>query len=162
MERDNFEKIESLIKGRLFNEALIHLNNFNAQVIANPSYCGYYWLAKSFNCEDKKKHALKTLENVELAIIEFSKSFPTKEIPATVLLLKARALNHLKEFNLGIAICNNVIEKKSDGEAYFVRGALKFQLKDEEGGFDDLKKAEGLGNKEASVFLHNRNNKKKK
>jgi len=162
MERDNFVEIERLIKNRSLNEAVSSLKSFDTQVIVNPSYAGYYWLAQSFYCVDKKKYALKTLESVELAISEFPKLFPTKELPSTVLLLKARAFNHLKKFDLGIAICNDVIEKKQDGEAYFVRGALKFQVKDEIGGFEDLKKAEELGNKEASVFLHNRNNNKKK
>lgn len=162
MERDNFEIIERLIKNRLFNEAENNLNSFSNQVMESPSYAGYYWLAKSFHCVNKKKYALKTLENVDLAITKLPSQSPIKELPATVLLLKARALSYLEKFDLGIDICNNVIDKKKDAEAYFVRGALKFKLKDEEGGFEDLKNAEGLGNKEATIFLHNRNNKKRK
>lgn len=161
IERDCFEEIDRLVEKGLKSEAERKLNELCEQVKNKPNYGGYYWIAKSYYSLNKKKYATKILENINSAS-EFIQQCPNQELPHTAWLLKARAYSHLKQFDLGITACDEVLKKKQDGEAYYIRGILKLQITQEDNDWEDLKKAEDLGNKEAKEFLKNRNFKKKR
>lgn len=150
---DNFNEINKLVKSRKIEDAQIMLNEFCEKVKAKPNYAGYFWLAKSLYLIDKKKYASKIVENIDLSS-QYLPELPNPEFQFPSLLLKARAHSHLKEFELAMKICDDIIAKKENGEAYYIRGIMKYEINNEsETAIDDIKKADRMGYQEATNVL---------
>ncbi|MBW8050110.1 MAG: hypothetical protein FVQ77_07185 [Cytophagales bacterium] len=169
MERDYFEEIKILVKEGLIKEAKKKLKLFSELISSKPSYQGYYWRAKAYDCVDYKKYASKILEDINSASAkEIIEQLPQKELPVPALLLKAKAYSNLNQHDLGVTTIDVIFKRKQVGkpqlaEAYRYRAIIKAQINpDEEFGMDDLKKASLLGDKIAQDHLDNINYKKKR
>jgi hypothetical protein len=160
METDSYKKIKKLVEKKLNDEALNEINQLEDRVKIKPSYQGYYWLSHSYNCLDREKYARTILENIESAS-EFDKQLPNKELPHTILLLKAQAYFYLKQFDNAISVCDKILQKQENCDAYLIRAKSKDKIDNTDANiWTDIKRAADLGNNDAKVFLIRINNKK--
>lgn len=152
-EREYCEKIERLVSNGNFKEAETLIRKITDLINEKPSYPGYYWRAQAYYFLDKNKYALTILKDLENSLM-FIEYLPNKEMPIPALLLKVKACGLIKDYDGGIETCNEIIKRRAEGEAYYIRGGLTaIKYNNEDMGLDDIKKAADLGFQKAAELL---------
>ena len=152
-EREYCEKIERLVSNGNFKDAETLIHKITDLINKQPSYPGYYWRARAYYFLDKNKYALNILKDIENSS-RFIEDLPNKEMPIPALILRAKACGLIKDYDSGIETCNEIIKRKAEGEAYYLRvGLTAFKFNDDDMGLDDIKKAAQLGFPKAVELL---------